>query len=76
MRSTDGVIDHLLAAPEPKPSVYRPNPKSMFEFADPELEELPAGQKILARIGVDDELRVKAKPRDIRKTLTMETANR
>ena len=71
-----GVIDHLLAAPEPKPPVYLSQPKIMFEFADPQLEELSAGQKILVRIGIDNELRMKAKLRDIRKTLTTEMANR
>ncbi len=70
------VIDHLLAAPEPKPPVYVSQPKIMFEFADPELEDLSAGQKILVRIGVDNELRLKAKLRDIRKALTAEAANR
>ena len=70
------VIDHLLVAPEPKPPVYVSQPKIMFEFADPELEALTAGQKILARIGIDNELRLKAKLRDIRKTLTAEAANR
>jgi len=69
------VIDHLLAAPEPKSPVYISQPKIMFEFADPRLEELSAGQKILVRIGMDNELRLKAKLRDIRKTLTTEAAN-
>ena len=70
------VIDHLLAAPEPKPPVYVSQPKIMFEFADPELEKLSAGQKILVRIGIDNELRLKAKLRDIRKTMAAEAANR
>ena len=71
-----GVIDHLLAAPEPKHPVYLSQPNVMFEFADPDLEELSAGQKILVRIGVDSELRLKAKLRDIRKTLAAPAANR
>ena len=61
------VIDHLLAAPEPKPPVYVSQPRIMFEFADPDLEELSAGQKILVRVGIDNELRLKAKLREIRK---------
>ncbi len=42
----------------------------MFEFADPELEELSAGQKILVRIGIENERRLKAKLRDVRWALT------
>ena len=42
----------------------------MFEFADPELEALSAGQKILVRVGIDNERRLKAKLREIRAALT------
>ncbi len=70
------VIDHLLAAPEPAPPVYLSQPRVMFEFADPELEGLSAGQKILVRIGLDNELRVKAKLREIRGHLTAEKVKR
>jgi hypothetical protein len=70
-----GVIDHLLAAPEPMPPVRLSQPKIMFEFADPGLEDLSAGQKILVRIGIDNELRLKAKLRDVRKALTGKAAN-
>lgn len=65
-----GVIDHLLAAPEPRSPVYLIQPKVRFEFADPELEALSAGQKILVRVGLDNELRLKAKLRDVRGALT------
>jgi len=70
------VIDHLLAAPEPKPPVYVSQPRVMFEFDDPNLAELSAGQKILVRVGIDNELRLKAKLREIRKALVAEAANR
>ena len=46
----------------------------MFEFADPDLEELSAGQKILVSVGIDNEMRLKAKLRDIRKALTGKAA--
>jgi len=36
----------------------------MVEYADPDLEELSAGQKILVRVGLDNELRLKAKLRE------------
>jgi len=70
------VVDHLLAAPEPRPPVYVSQPKVLFEFADPELEQLSAGQKIMVRVGLDNELRLKAKLRDIRKALTAQAVER
>jgi Protein of unknown function (DUF3014) len=44
----------------------------MYEFADSTLEDLSAGQKILVRSGPDNERRIKAKLREIRKALTAE----
>ena len=70
------VIDHLLAAPEPKSPIYLSQPKVMFEFNDRDLEELSAGQKILVRVGFDNELRLKAKLREIRKAVTAQPVNR
>ena len=64
------VIDHLLAAPEPKPPVYVSQPKVLYEFSDPALEELSSGQKVMVRVGIDNELRLKAKLREIRKAVT------
>jgi hypothetical protein len=37
-----------------------------YRFADPELESLAAGQKILLRMGPDNERRLKAKLRELR----------
>jgi hypothetical protein len=65
-----GVIDHLLSAPEPASPVYLSQPRVVFEFADPELEALSAGQKILVRVGIDNERILKAKLREIRAALT------
>ncbi len=65
-----GVIDHLLAAPEPAAPVYLSQPRVMFEFADPGLESLSAGQKILVRVGLDNERILKAKLRELRAALT------
>ncbi len=64
------VIDHLLAAPEPRSPIYLSQPKVEFEFADRALEDLSAGQKILVRMGVANEVRLKAKLREVRKALT------
>ncbi len=68
------VIDHLLAAPELDAPASLVQPKVLFEFADPALESLSAGQKILVRIGTSNERRLKAKLRDIRKALSVTTA--
>lgn len=66
------VIDHLLAAPEPSGPVLLLQPKVFYQYADAGLEERSAGQKILMRIGRDNELRLKAKLREIRKALVAE----
>jgi hypothetical protein len=63
------VIDHLLAAPEPTGPIALVQPKIVFRFADPELESMSAGQKIMVRMGRDNELRVKARLRAIRQAL-------
>jgi len=64
------VIDNLLAAPDAREPVRVVRPKVFYEFAEPELEALPAGQKILIRIGAANASRIKAKLRDIRGELT------
>jgi hypothetical protein len=64
------VIDDLLAAPDVKDPVDLLRPKVLYEFADPHLEELSAGQKILIRMGPDNAAAVKAKLREIRGELS------
>ncbi|MDY0057422.1 MAG: DUF3014 domain-containing protein [Methyloversatilis sp.] len=64
------VIDHLLAAPEPVGPLRLAQPKVLYTFADPELEKLSEGQKILLRMGPDNAARVKAKLREIRAAVT------
>ena len=54
------VIDDLLAAPEVNGPVKLVRPKVMYEFADPELEALPAGQKVLIRMGPENAASIKA----------------
>jgi hypothetical protein len=71
------VIDHLLATPavtepiqvklvEVKGSVKSLQPWTRYEYADPALEKLSAGQKILLRVGPNNQQRLKAKLRDFR----------
>ena len=64
------VIDHLLDTPEPTGPLRLVQPKVLYEFADPALEELSAGQKAMLRIGKDNRERVKAKLREVRAAIT------
>ena len=61
------VLDHLLATPEPAGPPRLVQPKVLYEFADPELERLSAGQKILIRMGPDAAARIKARLREFRR---------
>jgi hypothetical protein len=63
------VIDHLLAAPVVEGPVKLVQRKVLYEFADPELEGLSAGQKIMIRIGPENAARLKAKLLEIRRAL-------
>jgi hypothetical protein len=45
----------------------------MYLFADPQLEELSAGQKIMIRMGVENAVRIKARLREVRQGLTGQT---
>ena len=71
------VIDQLLATPEPagplavrltevKGEVASTQPWTRYEFADPQLEALPAGSKMLLRMGPDNARKLKAKLRAFR----------
>jgi hypothetical protein len=75
------VIDHLLATPEPaeplavqlvevKGSVPSTRPWVRYEFSDPEHEARSAGQKILLRMGRDNQRRLKAKLVEVRGLVT------
>jgi hypothetical protein len=64
------VIDSLLAAPEPSGPIELTRPNVLYTFADPTLEALPAGQKLMIRMGPDNAAVVKAKLRELRAILT------
>ena len=64
------VIDDLLEAPEPKGPVKLVVPKVLYQFADPELEALSSGQKMLIRVGPENAARLKAKLKEIRAAVT------
>jgi flagellar basal body-associated protein FliL len=63
------VIDHLLAAPEPQGPIELVQPKVFYQYADPKLEDLSAGQKLLVRMGPANERSLKAKLRELRAEL-------
>jgi hypothetical protein len=75
------VIDRLLMTPEPAspPKVHLPpingpvrpaRPWVLYEFDDPALQSLTAGQKIMVRMGLVNERRVKAKLGELRRLIT------
>jgi hypothetical protein len=63
------VIDDLLGAPEPRPPIDLVRPRALYQFADPDLEALSAGQKVLVRMGPDNARVIKVKLREIRQAL-------
>ena len=64
------VIDHLLVTPEPAEPVYLVRPHVLYEYADPDLEALSSGQKLLLRMGSSHAARVKSALRDLRVLVT------
>jgi hypothetical protein len=70
------VIDDLLAAPDVQGPLRLVQPKVMYQFADPALEERSAGQKILIRMGSENAARIKAKLREIRAALVSISVDR
>jgi Protein of unknown function (DUF3014) len=68
------VIDHLLAAPEPQGPIELVQPKVFYQYADPRLEDLSAGQKLMIRMGPANERALKAKLRELRAELVQSAA--
>jgi hypothetical protein len=63
-----------LAAPEPQGPIALVQPKVFYQFADPKLEDLSAGQKLMVRMGPANERALKAKLRDFRTELVQSGA--
>jgi hypothetical protein len=62
------ILEHLLQTPEVSdPQLLQP--KVIYTFADPELEKLSAGQKLLLRSGPDNAARVKNRLRALHQQL-------
>ncbi|HEY1314849.1 MAG TPA: DUF3014 domain-containing protein [Steroidobacteraceae bacterium] len=64
------VIDNLLATPAPAEPIELLRPNVMYTFADPKLESLSAGQKILIRMGPDNAAAIKIKLKELRAAVT------
>jgi Protein of unknown function (DUF3014) len=63
-------IDDMLAAPESAQSAPLLPSRAFYVYADPALESLSAGQRLLLRVGPANAARIKAKLRAIRAQLT------
>jgi hypothetical protein len=63
------VIDDMLRAPDVQGPIELRQPKVFYEYADPKLESLSAGQKLLLRMGPANEAIMKAKLRELRKAI-------
>jgi hypothetical protein len=63
------VIDHLLQTPDVTQPVKLVQPSVEYKYADPKLESLSSGQKLLIRMGPENESAVKAKLRELRDAL-------
>jgi len=68
------VIDHLLATPNVEGRIRLVQPRVLYQFEDPKLEALSAGQKLLIRMGSEHAGKVKAYLREIRQALTGQLA--
>jgi len=64
------VIDVLEKTPQPTGPIDLVRPSVMYQFADPALEGLPAGQKILIRMGPENAAVIKAKLAELRAIVT------
>ena len=67
------VIDDLLATPRVSDPVQLVQPAVLYKYADPRLESLSAGQKLMIRIGADNAERIKVKLRELRRALTTQS---
>jgi hypothetical protein len=62
-------IDDLLDAPDPKGAVEVVAPGVMYHYVDADLEALPAGQKVVVRMGEANERAIKQKLIELRKAV-------
>lgn len=63
-------IDSLLATPQVQQPITLVQGKVFWQFADPKLEALPAGQKLLLRMGPQNATVIENKLRQLRRLIT------
>jgi hypothetical protein len=63
------VIDDMLKTPDVPGPIQLTQPKVFYQYADPKLEALSSGQKLLLRMGPANEAIMKAKLRELRKAV-------
>ena len=63
-------IDSMLATPDVPGPISLVRPKVFYQFSDPKLEALPAGQKLLIRMGPQNASVIKAKLQQFRAAIT------
>ncbi|MGB5255854.1 MAG: DUF3014 domain-containing protein [Woeseiaceae bacterium] len=68
------VIDHLLATPDIEEPIELVRPHVLYEFADPQLEALSSGQKLLLRMGSEHAAVMKRMLRELRTQLAQQQA--
>jgi len=64
-------LDDLLETPDIKEPVKLVRPSVLYQYADPELEELSIGQRTLMRTGSKNEATIKARLLEIRQELNL-----
>lgn len=69
------VIDLMLETPEPTGPIALIQPNVLYEFIDPALEELSAGQKLMLRIGPGHGATIKGILRELRGRLASDEAS-
>lgn len=67
-------LDLMIATREQPDQLALAQPKILYEYADPALEALPAGQKIMLRMGPGNAARTKVKLKEIRALVAREGA--
>ena len=68
-------IDDMLAAPSPQGPIELVQPKILYRFVDPKLQNLSAGQKIMIRAGPENAAQLKQSLRRLRKELLGQPVN-
>ena len=70
------VIDHLLDTPNADQPVRLVRPHVLYEFADPELQTLSAGQKLMIRAGPENAVLLRQFLEEVRERIVVADANR